>query len=382
MQGLEQVLAAELKAIGATDIELETRAVSFMGDQKALYRANLELRTALRVLAPLATFKARNEEQFYLQMQEIDWTQIMDVSNTLAVSATTNSEIFTHSKFIALKAKDAIVDQFRALIRRRPNVQLLQPHFKIHLYINHDKCQVYLDSSGESLHKRGYRVENHKAPINEVLAAGMIKLSGWQADSIFIDPMCGSGTILAEAAMMANNIAPQINREYFSFKYWRDYNDTLWQDVWQNAKAAERPFKHPILGFDVAFQAIRMAQRNLDRAGVLHQIKLKRKDFERHTPPVVDKGVVIINPPYGERIETDYEINGFYAMIGDHLKDAYSNYDVWIISSNMSALKCIGLKPAHKHVLFNGPLECKFQCYSIFRGSLKDKRRAEAAQNG
>ncbi len=377
--GLEEVLADELKALGATNIRLEKRAVTFEGDQKLMYKANLCVRTALRILKPLTSFRARHESAFYNKIKKIDWSQYFTLDQTFAIHSVASSDYFTHTKYISQKAKDAIVDQFREKTRKRPSVQIMEPDFRLYIHIINDECNLYWDSSGESLHKRGYRVEHYKAPINEVLAAGMIKLSGWEADSIFIDPMCGSGTILAEAAMIAYNIAPQLHRKYFSFKNWKDFNAELWEEVRQEAIAAERPFKYEILGFDVAFQAVRVAERNLERGNLADKIQLNRKDFERHTPPEIAKGIVIMNPPYGERIETvDYEINGFYAMMGDHMKEAYTNYKVWMISSNKEALKCIGLKPKKKHTLYNGALECKFQCYTMYRGSMKKKATVES----
>jgi len=372
--GLEEILIEELKALGAEDVEKQTRAVVFTADKALLYKANLNLRTAIRILKPLTSFRARNEDIFYNKIQNTDWTALMGVDDTLAVNAVVNSEIFNHSQYIALKAKDAIVDQFRTKFRRRPNVKVIEPTLRVHLFINDDLCQVFLDSSGESLHKRGYRTEQLTAPISEVLAAGMIMLSGWKGNKVFIDPMCGSGTILAEAAMIAANIAPQKNRDYFGFKNWPDFDEDLWNAILQEAISKERKPDYPILGFDIAFQAIRATQRNLERAGVLDFIEIKRKDFERHMPPEVESGTVVMNPPYGERIETDYETNAFYAMMGDHFKAAYLNYDVWLISSNKDALKCVGLKPSNKHTLFNGALECKYQCYQMYRGSKKAKK--------
>ncbi len=374
--GLEDVLVEELKTIGAIDIEKQTRAVTFTADKALMYKANLTLRTAIRILKPFTSFRAGNEDIYYKKLQETDWSELMGVHDTLAVNTVVHSSIFTHSKFMALKAKDAIVDQFRLKFGKRPNVKIDEPTLRIHILINQDLCEVFLDSSGESLHKRGYRFEYFKAPISEVLAAGMVLISGWKGDTVFMDPMCGSGTILAEAAMIAANIAPQKHREYFGFKNWTDYDEALWTAIRQEAIANEVQPKHDILGFDIAFQAIRIAQRNLERAGVLDFVKIKRKDFERHNPPTVETGTVIMNPPYGERIEAeDYETNAFYAMMGDHLKAEYTNYDVWMISSNMEALKCVGLRASNKHTLFNGALECKFQCYQMYKGSKKTKNQ-------
>lgn len=380
LHGLEDVLVEELKALGATQIEKQTRAVTFEGDNELMYKANVQLRTAIRILKPIATFNAQNENELYAEVQKIDWATYFSVEETFAIDGIIgHSDYFNHSKYIALKTKDAIVDQFRDRFRKRPSVKLDEPNLRISLLIQNDHCQISLDSSCDPLFKRGYKQETFLAPINEVLAAGMIMLTGWEADSDFIDPMCGSGTILSEAAMIAYNIAPNINRTYFGFQNWKDYDETLYNKVRSDAKAAERPFLHQILGSDIAFQAVRIAERNFERAGLSGKIKLKRKDFERMTPPP-PPGIVIMNPPYGERID-DYEMNGFYAMIGDHLKEAYTNYDVWMISSNTTALKCVGLRPSSKHTLFNGSLECKFQCYKMYKGSLKEKKQVAAAEN-
>lgn len=373
LHGLEDVLAKELESIGAKKIQKQTRAVTFQGDNYILYKANIQLRTAIRILKHAYTFKAKNEKELYDNVQQIDWSEHFSIDETFAIDSTVNSSFFNHSKYVALKTKDAIVDQFRTNFRKRPSVKLLQPNLRISIRINEDDCQIFFDSSCEPLFKRGYKQEIYNAPINEVLAAGMIMLTGWQADCNFIDPMCGSGTIAAEAGLIAQNIAPNLNRPYFGFKNWKDFDETTFMDVRQEAISTERIFKHKILAFDIAFQAIRIAQRNIDRAGLSKIVTIKRKDFERNFPPA-ERGLVIMNPPYGERIDSeDYEMNAFYAMIGDHMKEAFTGYDVWMISSNMKALKCVGLRPSNKHTLYNGSLECKFQCYQMYKGSIKAK---------
>lgn len=380
LHGLEDVLVQELENIGAKNVQKQKRAVTFEGDLHLLYKANIQLRTAIRILKYITSFKAKNEEQLYKGVQQTDWSQYFGLDETFAIDSTVHSEFFNHSKYVALKTKDAIVDQFREKFRKRPNVKLLEPNLRISIRVSGDDCHLYLDSSCEPLFKRGYKQEIYKAPINEVLAAGMILLTGWEADSNFIDPMCGSGTILAEAAMIAYNIAPNGARPYFGFKNWQDFDAELLEQVRQNAKTQEREFKHQLLGFDLAFQAVRIAQRNFERAGLKNHIKVKRKDFERNIPPR-ERGIVMINPPYGERIESeDYEMNAFYAMIGDHLKEHFTGYDVWMISSNMKALKCVGLKPTNKHILFNGSLECRFQCYQMYKGSLKAKYQEQSPE--
>jgi putative N6-adenine-specific DNA methylase len=377
LHGLEDILVKELENIGASNIEKQTRAVTFEGDNLILYKANIQLRTAIRVLKHIGSFKAQNEQQLYDGVQKIDWSEHFSVDETFAIDSTVHSTFFNHSQYVALKAKDAIVDQFRNKFRKRPSVKLLEPNLRISIRISETKGDIFFDSSCDPLFKRGYKQEIANAPINEVLAAGMIMLTGWDGECNFIDPMCGSGTIAAEAGLIAVNRAPNLDRSYFGFKNWKDFDEAVFMQARKEALALERPFKHQILAFDINFQAIRIAQRNIDRTGLGHIIKVKRKDFERNTPPN-EPGIVVMNPPYGERLESeDYEMNAFYAMIGDHMKEAFIGYDVWMISSNLKALKCLGLRPTHKHTLFNGPLECKFQCYKMYKGSLKIKHQKE-----
>jgi putative N6-adenine-specific DNA methylase len=370
--GLEEVLANELKQLGATNIKPTKRAVEFEGDQKLLYRANFELRTAIRVLLPIKKFKARSEDQLYRNIRKINWAQYLHVDGTLAIDATTHSNFFKHSKYAALKSKDAIVDQFRKSFGRRPNINLDSPDLRINLHINQDLCTVSLDSSGDSLHKRGYRSEAVDAPLSEVLAAGIIQLTGWQCDCDFIDPMCGSGTNIIEAALYAYNIPSQLQRREFGFMKWKDYDKNLWQTVVEEGKARIRDdFPHKILGFDKDFKAVRVSQWNIIAAKIEGKVEAERKPFERLTPPGV-KGILVINPPYELRLVTG-DINGLYKMIGDQLKQQFGGYEAWIISPNMEAFKHVGLRPSRKIVLFNGPLECKLQKYELYAGSKKAK---------
>ena len=371
LHGLEEVLANELRNIGARDIKVMKRAVSFRGNKKLMYRANYELRTAIRILVPFHSFRVRHESALYNKIKAIDWSDFMNVNDTLAIDAVTHSKYFNHSKYAALKTKDAIVDQFREKFGKRPNVNIYTPTLRLNVHINDDQCTLSLDSSGESLHKRGYRKETLEAPINEVLAAGMIQLSGWQKDCNFIDPMCGSGTILFEALLYARNIPPQYKREYFSFKKWNDFDEKLWNEVVQEAKERETNLEYKILGFDKDFQAIRVTERNMEQAGLTGQIELQRKRFESLQPPE-EKGILIMNPPYDERIQ-DRNINDLYEMIGDRFKQAFPGYNAWIISSNMEALKHIGLRPSRRISLYNGALDCKFLKFEIYAGSKKRK---------
>lgn len=369
MAGLEPVLADELAALGAHNIEPVNRAVVCEGDQALLYRANLELRTALRVLIPIAEFEAHDEEELYRNIRQIDWSVHMDLDDTLAVDAVTNSRHFGHSKYTALKTKDAIVDQFRRRTGKRPNVDVHSPSLRINVHIWKDQCTVALDASGDSLHKRGYRMDAVAAPINEVLAAGLILLSGWQRDSNFIDPMCGSGTILIEAALYAYNIPPLINRQHFGFMKWKDYDADLWELLVQEARQRINGFSHQLLGFDQNFKAVKACQQNAFAAHLEGKVEVGRQRFER-LKPAAEEGLLIMNPPYDERM-TKGNINDFYKMIGDQLKQNFAGYEAWIISSNKEALKHIGLRPSRKMTVYNGALECKYQKYELYKGSKK-----------
>jgi len=349
LHGLEEVLAEELRQLGATKVEERKRAVAFEGDMKLMYRANLELRTAIRILMPIANFKARNEEEFYDKIKAIDWEQYMTVKETLAVDAVTASKTFNHSKYIALKTKDAIVDQFREKYKKRPNVRVYNPHLGVYIYIHDQQVNVSIDSTGESLHKRGYRVASVDAPINEVLAAGMILLSDWDKEGLLMDPMCGSGTLLIEAAMYAHNIPPNRLRSHFAFMNWKEYDEETWEKVKKQAEDHIVEHAHPITG----------------------KIEVKRKRFERLEPPPAPR-MIIMNPPYDERLAED-NIEEFYEIIGDTLKKKYTGYNAWLISSNIDAIKKIGLRTSRKKTLFNGKLECKFVKYEMYEGSKKQK---------
>jgi putative N6-adenine-specific DNA methylase len=367
LAGLEGVLTKELENLGAQNIEPLNRAVAFEGDQALMYRANLELRTALRVLKPVKKGKVKTEEDLYRLVRTVDWSQYMKVNDTLAVDGVTNSDFFTHSKYVALKTKDAIVDQFRDATRRRPNVNVYAPRLRVNVHIYKDECTIALDSSGDSLHKRGYRLSSVEAPINEVLAAGMVLLSGWEADRPLLDPMCGSGTLLIEAGLIATHSAPQLNREYFGFKRWPDYDEALWLEILENAKKCVRPSPVPILGSDKDFKAVRLTEQNAVAAGLEGVIEVQRKKFEKLIP-TVEEGLILTNPPYDERL-SEADIGAFYEMIGDQLKQNFTGFDAWIISSNREGFKRVGLKSAQKIPLFNGALECRFVKYELYAGT-------------
>jgi len=373
LYGLEQILADELLAIGAEDIELLNRAVSFKGTKETMYRANLELRTALRILKPIYSFRARDEIELYRETKKFDWDKYLNPKTTFAINSAVHSDNFNHENYVALKVKDAIVDQLRTVYGSRPDVELIDPDLRLHVHINEENCTISLDSSGNSLHKRGYRIGQGLAPINEVLAAGMIMLSGWNAETNFIDPMCGSGTFLMEAATIAYNIAPGIKINDFGFMKWNDWDNDLWNKLVDDAKSKERDFAYQILGFDESPKAIKIAKDNIKNAELGWKIILKATRMEELTSELLpDGGVVMLNPPYGERLNAmDTEI--LYKSIGDSLKQNFDGFSVWIISSNKEALKHIGLRTSKKLALYNGSLECKFHNYQIYKGSKKSK---------
>jgi len=369
LHGLEPILANELRQLGATDIEERTRAVAFEGDIHLMYRANLELRTAIRILMPIANFKANNEDQLYDKIKAIDWEKYMSVKDTLAVDAVVASKVFNHSKYVALKTKDAIVDQFREKYRKRPNVKVYDPTLGVYIYIFNNEVNVSIDSTGQSLHKRGYRVASVDAPINEVLAAGMVLLSGWEKDRLLMDPMCGSGTLLIEAAMYAYNIAPNHLRKHFAFMNWASYEAKNWTAVRQHAEAQQVDHPHPIMGWDKNLGCVRKTEQNIEAAGLTGKIEVARKRFEQLKPPPAP-GIMLMNPPYDERLEED-DIGAFYETIGDTLKKKYAGFNAWLISANFEAIKQVGLRTSRKMTLYNGKLECKFVKYELYEGSKK-----------
>lgn len=370
--GLEEVLSAELQRLGARDIEVHNRAVSFTGDKGFMYKANICLRTALRVLVPIKTFIVQNEQDLYQLIQDINWEDYMDVSDTLAIDTVLNSELFTHSQYISQKAKDAIVDQFRAKHGIRPSVDLEKPTLRIHLHIFKDTCTVALDSSGESLHKRGYRDKTNLAPLNEVLAAGMVLLSGWDKRKTFVDPMCGSGTILIEAALIANNVPPGYFREQYGFENWKKFlpfDEELYGKIFDAAIDKITNHNQQILGGELSPNVAKKAKGNVKEAKVDDVVSIKISDIKDFEAPT-GGGIVIINPPYGERMVKD-NITELYKMIGDTFKKKFTGYDCWILTSNTEALKHVGLRPSRRITLFNGQLECKFVKYEMYQGTKK-----------
>ena len=379
MHGLEEILAGELCQCGAKDIEPVTRAVSFTGDMRVLYRANYTCRTALAILKPFAEFEANNEQELYDNVSRIKWEKILDVDGTFMIDSTTSGEIFKNSYYAALKTKDAIVDRFRRMFNQRPSIDTESADFKLNLHIADNKVTLLLNSSGDSLHKRGYRQAVGVAPINEVLAAGMIQLAGWNCDCNFYDPMCGSGTLLIEAAMLANNIPAQYYRQdNFAFKRWRDFNIGEWKSVkeQEDRKIGSRDFEYEIWGNDIDMDVLRQAEMNLQYAKLHKDVILYHGSFEDQEPPE-GKTIIVTNPPYGERIKVE-DLNELYSKLGDTFKKVYGEQcEVWLITSDFEAMKHIGLHPSRKIQLFNGALDCRFLKFELYSGSKKAKAGVE-----
>ncbi|RBA28878.1 THUMP domain-containing class I SAM-dependent RNA methyltransferase [Flavobacterium tibetense] len=369
--GFEEILAKELRQLGAQNVEMGTRVVTFVGDKGFMYKANLALRTAIKILKPIHTFKAFNDKSLYDGMMRIDWSEYMNEHQTFVFETTLHSEHFNHSQFVALKSKDAVVDQFRDKTGKRPNIDKDFPDVRFHIHIDRDVCTVSLDSSGESLHRRGYKSATNIAPINEVLAAGMLLLSGWDGNSHFLDPMCGSGTILAEAAMIACNIPANINRKEFAFEKWSDWDSELFDKVLESLLKKTREFHYTITGYDKAPSAVTKAKDNIKNANLDEYITIKQANFFETEKTTEGSLHVVFNPPYGERLDIDLE--RFYREIGDTLKQSYPNTNAWFITANLEALKFVGLKPSRKIKLFNGKLEARFVKYEMYAGSKRTK---------
>ncbi len=369
--GLEPVLAKELAQLGANDVQIGRRMVSFKGDKELLYRANFQLHTAIRILKPIKHFKALSADDVYEGVKDIDWSKYIGTDKTFAVDSVVFSEEFRHSKFVAYKVKDAIVDQFREKSGQRPNISISNPDIRLHIHIAEDHCTLCLDSSGDSLHRRGYRQESVEAPLNEVLAAGMILMTGWHGETDFIDPMCGSGTLLIEAALIARNMAPGLFRKEFAFEKWPDFDRELFDEIY-NDDSQERKFNHHIYGYDVDIKAVNTARLNAKAAGLSSDITIEEQDFKDFTQPK-HKSLIVTNPPYGERISTN-DLLGTYKMIGERLKHQFTGNEAWILSYREECFAQIGLKPSIKIPLFNGSLECEFRKYQLFDGKMREFR--------
>lgn len=368
MEGLEEVLADEIREIGGAGVEKGNRAVQFKGDKAMIYRANYRLRTALRVFKQIDAFSFTTMDDFYINCLRIKWDQYMNLHDTFAIQSTVNqSELFRNSMFASLKLKDAIADRFRQRTGNRPSVDTTDPDIIFHIHITGKNCSISIDSSGESLHKRGYRQSQGDAPLNEVLAAGMILLSGWKGESDFLDPMCGSGTLPIEAAMIAKNIPPGKLRKSFAFMNWRDFDSELFEKIKEEAQPLT--FNHTIHASDLLAKNIISARTNARNARVFNLIQFNVTDFGKLELPLTDS-VVIINPPYGERM-TGSHLNQLYSMVGERLKHHFAGNTAWVLSSSNELIQKIGLKPSLKIKLFNGSLECSFLKFDLFEGKRK-----------
>lgn len=369
--GLEEILAKELTQLGAQRVEMGTRMVSFYGDKGFMYKANLALRTALKILKPIKQFKVTDERSLYTGIQSVDWSAFINENQTFVVDVTMYSDVFNNSQFVALKAKDAVVDQFREKTGKRPSIDKDFPDLKINIHIDRETCSIALDSSGESLHQRGYRSATNIAPINEVLAAGILLLSGWDGKGDFMDPMCGSGTILIEAAMIACNIPANVNRKEFAFERWNDWDNDLFDKVLDSLLNKTREYHYKMVGYDKAPSAVLKAKDNVENANLSEYIRIYNDNFFDSEKTSEGPLHMVFNPPYGERL--DINLERFYREIGDTLKKKYPNTNAWFITGNLEALKFVGLKPSRKIKLYNGKLESRLVKYEMYAGSKRTK---------
>ena len=375
LAGLEEVLARELIEIGADEVQIGRRCVYFSGDLKLLYKANYCLRTALRILLPIDAYKIFSADDLYQRGKNFKWEELFDCNQTFAIQSTVFTDLFNNSMYASLKLKDAIVDRFRYKFGERPSVDSKNPHIRINLHISNEYCTISLDSSGESLHKRGYRLDQNEAPMSEVLAAGLIRLSEWDRKSDFIDPMCGSGTLAIEAAMLANGLYPGSVRKDFCLRNWKNFNPELFEQVEEEMKPRDiTPVK--ISASDISRYNIDIAYKNAESAGVLPLIDFKISDFKL-LEPASEKPFLLFNPPYGERMTP--EDTNFYSMIGERLKHHYSDAIVWIISTPQ-CLKSIGLRPSRKISILNGSLECSFRKFELYKGSKRHSAEGEVKE--
>ena len=370
--GFEKILSEELLGLGAQKIKIGRRNVSFYGDKGFMYKANLSLRTALKILKPISEFHFSDINSFYNKIYKIRWESLLGVDSTFIINSSVfHSKIFNNSKFTSLKAKDAIVDRFRNKFSKRPNIDAKNPDLKIDIHINKSICTVSIDSSGESLHKRGYKKYNSFAPLNEVLAAGLILLSGWRGKIDFLDPMCGCGTILIEAAMIAGNIPPNLHRSSFAFEKWNDWDQELFNIIEESLTKKINKINCKIFGYDISNVMIRKCKKNIEESDIDFKINVETRDFFKSKKYNKERLLIIVNPPYDKRIPTDFK--SFYSDIGNNLKRNYDNTSSWIFTANMDAIKCIGLRTSKRIKLFNSSLESRFLNYQIYSGSKKEK---------
>ena len=374
LKGLEPLLAKELESLGASKTVIVNRGVDFYGGRALLYRVNLASRLSLRVLLPVLRFEASDTDALYRRVKHYDWSLHLDNRMTFAVDAVVHSPYFRNSQFVMQRVKDAIADQFKEKTHLRPSVSRDQPELLINAHISDRFVTLSLDSSGGSLHKRGYRTGQVEAPLNEVLAAGMIMLSGWKGDTPFLDPMCGSGTLAIEAALIAASIPPGIFRKHYGFENWKDFDQELLEHVAENLQK-ETDVNVPIFARDVDPAAVELTRQQVNQMDLGKIITVEQKDFT--IPEILQEGITLVmNPPYGERLKPD-DIESLYGSIGSTLKHYYPGSDAWVLSSSKKALGCIGLKPSAKHILYNGALECTYANYKTFKGNLKDHKTRE-----
>lgn len=371
--GFEDVLANELRDLGALNVKPAVRMVSYEGDNGMLYKANIACRTAIKILKPIHNFTTRHEDRFYKSIYKMDWEQYLDNDKTFAIDATVHSDFFNHSKYIALKAKDAIVDKFRDLTGDRPNIDTNDPDLRINIHIQHDKCTVSLDSSGHSLHRRGYRKHVGIAPISEVLAAGLLLQSGWRGQCDFLDPMCGSATIPIEAAMIACNIPANINRDFFTFKKWNDWDEDLFDKIRAALLKKTRECSFSIKGYEINKKVAELAKENIEAAGLEEFVKIAKQDFFKSEKHLDTPLHIFFNPPYDERIEIE-EMEDFYQDIGNTLKQHYQNTNAWLVTANLEALKSVGLRTSRRIPCYNGALEARLVKYEMYAGTRKNKK--------
>lgn len=373
--GLEEILASELQQMGGRNVEVFKRGVSVVGDMGFLYKANLCLHTALKVIIPIAKFTANNEQELYDNIKLIEWEKFISNSDTLMVEGVTNSEIFTHSLFVSQKVKDGIVDRFREKTGKRPDVDLIHPSFRLYVHIFKNEVSLHLDSSGEPLYKRGYRSDINEAPMKEVLAAGLVKLSGWEKHLQLIDGMCGAGTIAIEAALWANNIPAGYFRNEFGFMRWNNFDDALYETIHESSIQKIREDKVDIIANDIETATYKKAITNTKNAKVDDVVTCTNQSFFDMMPSR-GGGVVILNPPYGERMPVE-EIETLYKEIGNKLKKDFKGFNAWIITSNPEGVKSIGLRPSRRIHLFNGSLECRFLKFELYDGSKKASKNPD-----
>ena len=379
--GLEKILAAEL-AVYAESVVPGHRGVAFHGDRLALWRANVESRVANRVLVPVAEFPAHDRRALYEGAKRVKWHTWFGTSQTIAVDATIHQSAFQHSGFVAQVVKDGVCDRFRAEVDRRPSVDRKRPDVRINLRVHGDACTLSIDSSGERLHRRGYRIEGGEAPVKETLAAGILTLANWRGDQTLVDPMCGSGTFLIEAALVASRTAPgllRLARGDYGFMVWYGHRADQFERYLEKLRARILPLPPGrVFGSDVDPEVIAMARANVERAGFTDAIELATVDVaQRQVPPGVSPGLVVTNPPYGQRMQGDLE--ALYVALGQMLKRRFAGYTAHILVGESAPIKRIGLKTSRKTSLHNGPLPCTLARYRLFSGSGPRREKPPAA---